>query len=55
MMEDGEEEGEDEEREPRNLDVYGKVFEAETVEWVRSDGYGCIGMFSCFISIYHLV
>ncbi|KFY83172.1 hypothetical protein V500_10145, partial [Pseudogymnoascus sp. VKM F-4518 (FW-2643)] len=41
---DGEEE-EDEEREPRNLDVYGKVFEAETVEWVRSDGFGCIAKY----------
>ncbi|OBT85266.1 hypothetical protein VE02_06525 [Pseudogymnoascus sp. 03VT05] len=38
--EGGEEEGE--EREPRDLDVYGKVFEAERVEWVRSDGFGCI-------------
>ncbi|KFY37581.1 hypothetical protein V494_04696, partial [Pseudogymnoascus sp. VKM F-4513 (FW-928)] len=33
---------EEEEREPRNLDVYGKVFEAERVEWVGSDGGGCI-------------
>lgn len=36
-------EEEDEEREPRDLGVYGKVFEAETVEWVRSDGFGSIG------------
>ncbi|OBT71920.1 hypothetical protein VF21_09201 [Pseudogymnoascus sp. 05NY08] len=38
--EGGEEEGE--EREPRDLEGYGKVFEAERVEWVRSDGFGCI-------------
>ncbi|OBT61429.1 hypothetical protein VE03_09516 [Pseudogymnoascus sp. 23342-1-I1] len=35
-----EEEGQ--EGEPRDLGVYGKVFEAEGVEWVRSDGFGCI-------------
>ncbi|KFY48521.1 hypothetical protein V496_10263 [Pseudogymnoascus sp. VKM F-4515 (FW-2607)] len=35
-------EEEDGEREPRDLEVYGKVFEAETVEWVRSDGFGSI-------------
>ncbi|ELR08572.1 hypothetical protein GMDG_03267 [Pseudogymnoascus destructans 20631-21] len=43
--EEGRNEGEDEEgeeREPRDLDVYGKVFEAEGMEWVRSDGFGCI-------------
>ncbi|KFY27505.1 hypothetical protein V493_03447 [Pseudogymnoascus sp. VKM F-4281 (FW-2241)] len=34
---------EDDEREPRNLDVYGKVLEAEEgVEWVRSDGFGSL-------------
>ncbi|KFY08704.1 hypothetical protein V492_05987 [Pseudogymnoascus sp. VKM F-4246] len=38
----GQDEEEEEEREPRNLDVYGKVFEAERVEWVGSDGGGCI-------------
>ncbi|KFY49028.1 hypothetical protein V495_00810 [Pseudogymnoascus sp. VKM F-4514 (FW-929)] len=35
-------EEDEEEVEPRNLDVYGKVFEAERVEWVRGDGFGCI-------------
>jgi hypothetical protein len=41
-----EEEGEErEEREPRDLEAYGKVFEAERVEWVRSDGFGSIGKF----------
>lgn len=36
---------EDDEREPWNLDVYGKVLEAEEgMEWVRSDGFGSLGM-----------
>ncbi|KFX86490.1 hypothetical protein O988_09543, partial [Pseudogymnoascus sp. VKM F-3808] len=35
-------EEEEEEVEPRSLDVYGKVFEAERVEWVRCDGFGCV-------------
>ncbi|OBT96794.2 hypothetical protein VE01_04235 [Pseudogymnoascus verrucosus] len=39
---EGGEEKEEEEIEPRDLDMYGKVFEAERVEWVRSDGFGCI-------------
>lgn len=42
--EEGRNEDGDEEGEPRDLDTYGKVFEAERVEWVRSDGFGCIGM-----------
>ncbi|KFY74076.1 hypothetical protein V499_05858 [Pseudogymnoascus sp. VKM F-103] len=40
--EEGRNEDGDEEGEPRDLDTYGKVFEAERVEWVRSDGFGCI-------------
>lgn len=43
--EEGRNEGEEEEREPRDLDGYEKVFEAERVEWVRSDGFGSIGKF----------
>ena len=44
-------EEEEEEVEPRSLDVYGKVFEAERVEWVRCDGFGCIGMLGVFLSV----
>lgn len=43
------EEGGEEEREPWNLDVYRKVFEAEGVEWVGSDGLGSIGKFGLWV------
>ena len=43
------EEEEEEEIEPRDLKAYGKVFEADSVEWVGSDGFGCVGMF-CGVS-----
>jgi hypothetical protein len=44
-------EEEEEEVEPRDLDVYGKVFEAERVEWVRGDGFGCVGMLGVFLFV----
>ncbi|KFY06344.1 hypothetical protein V491_08691, partial [Pseudogymnoascus sp. VKM F-3775] len=37
----GERDEEEEEVEPRDLEEYGKVFEADSVEWVGSDGFGC--------------